>query len=74
MFYLDQPYALKQKNADTINEYLKQYHLISYLVPNKRKLRHIPLFKDQSKFFYFDTGSIEKIIEMILQKLEMEKQ
>lgn len=67
-FYLDQPYALKQKNTDTINEYLRDYRLISYLVPNKRKLRHIPLFKDQSKFFYFEKGSVEKIIEMIFSK------
>lgn len=69
LFYLDQPYALKQQNSDTINEYLNKYHLISYLVPNKRKLRHIPLFKDQSKFFYFEKSSIEKIIEMIFKEI-----
>lgn len=69
LFYLDQPYAMKQKNAETINKYLNEYRLISYLVPSKNKLKHIPLFKDQSKFFYFEKESIEKIIEMIFHLL-----
>lgn len=53
-FYVDQPYAITQKNSELVTDLLIGKTVLSYQHPGKRKYRHIPLFKDQSKFFYFN--------------------
>jgi len=63
--YVDQPYAITQKNAPIVTELMKGRTVLSYKHPGKRKYRHIPLFKDQSKFFYFNNE------EKLLQTFEM---
>ena len=64
-FYVDQPYAMTQKNSGVVTKLLKGKQVLSYCHPGKRKYRHIPLFKDQSKFFYFNNE------EKLLQTFEM---
>ena len=63
--YVDQPYAIIQKNSTVVTDLLRGTTVISYCHPGKRKYRHIPLFKDQSKFFYFNNE------EKLLQTFEM---
>lgn len=63
--YVDQPYAITQKNSSLVTELLKNKQVLSYRHPGKRKYRHIPLFKDQAKFFYFNNE------EKLLQTFEM---
>ncbi len=43
----------------------------SFLQPHARKYRHIPLFKDQSKFFHFNPaeklkGNVEMLLEVVV--------
>lgn len=68
LHYLDQPYASTLKNARETQTKLVDTKVISYLKPNARKYRHIPLFKDQSKFFFYNPAdklkwNIELIVE-----------
>lgn len=66
--YMDQPYASMPKNDKEVNDALRGRRIHSFMKPNARKYRHIPLFKDQSKFFYFNpaeklAGNIELIVQ-----------
>ena len=56
LYYLDQPYALIQKNTDLINDKIKDKKIYSYLKPNKRKYKNIPLFKDRQDSSYGESG------------------
>ena len=60
-YYLDQPYAITQKNGPMISGKLFGHKVISYRKPGVRKYRHIPLFKDQAKFFHYNTA--DKLIQ-----------
>lgn len=62
-YYLDQPYAATQANGEEVNVLLGGLRVVSYLRPNARKYRHIPLFKDQAKFFYYNPA--EKLVSNI---------
>jgi hypothetical protein len=53
-YYLDQPYAIAAKNSDLVTARLAGMEVVSYLKPHARKYRHIPLFKDQAKFYHFN--------------------
>lgn len=59
-YYLDQPYAITQKNGDAVTVACAGKRIISYRMPGSRKFRHIPLFKDQAKFFHYNPA--EKLI------------
>lgn len=59
-YYLDQPYAITQKNGDAVVHACAGKRIISYRMPGSRKFRHIPLFKDQAKFFHYNPA--EKLI------------
>ena len=61
-YYVDAPYYMAQKNWDLTNELLIGKSVVSVLKPSARKWRHVPLFKSQSKFFYFN--SKEKLAQM----------
>lgn len=67
-YYLDQPYASKTTNADAVTEACMGMRLKSWLKPHARKYRHIPLFKDQAKFFHFNPAeTLKHTVEMILK-------
>ena len=53
-YYLDQPYALTQKNGPRITELLLGKQVVSYRKPGIRKYRHVPIFKDQAKFYHYN--------------------
>lgn len=68
-YYLDQPYALTQKNSNLITEKIKGLYCYSFYKPNSKKYRHISLFKDQQKFFYYNPlEKLKEITEMIFVK------
>ncbi len=60
-YYLDQPYAITQKNGPLITTLLEGMRVVSYRKPGIRKYRHIPLFKDQAKFYHYNP--VEKLIQ-----------
>jgi hypothetical protein len=60
-FYVDQPYAIIQKNNDLITNLLVGREVVSYCKPGIRKYRHIPLFKDQAKFYHYNPP--EKLVQ-----------
>jgi hypothetical protein len=53
-YFLDQPYAIVQKHSVRFSKMLHGMTVVSYCKPPKSKWRHIPLFKGQQKFFYFN--------------------
>jgi len=66
--YLDSPYHAKQKNYEEVNEKMAGRKVVSFMKPHARKWRHIPLFKDQSKFFFYNTKEgLQQCIELILK-------
>lgn len=60
-YYLDQPYAIIQKHSELVTERLRGMEVVSYRKPGKRKYRHIPLFRDQVKFFHYNPA--EKLLQ-----------
>lgn len=65
--YLDQPYATIGSNSPEVTVALEGLTIQSFLKPHSRKYRHIPLFKTQSKFFYFNPAeSLKNNIELIV--------
>lgn len=70
LYYLDQPYASVQANGDDAQGTLFDTVVVSYLRPPARKYRHIPLFKDQAKFFHFNpAGKLQHNIELIVKEV-----
>ncbi len=61
MLYLDQPYATTQKNGPRVTELLHGKRVVSFRRPGVRKYRHIPLFKDQAKFYHYNP--VDKLIQ-----------
>lgn len=53
-YYVDQPYASKLKNQDELGKRLQGTTVMYIYRPPARKYRHVPLFKDQAKFFHFN--------------------
>lgn len=67
-YYVDQPYAIVQKNGDELNRKLEGRRIISYKKPHARKYRHIPLFKHQAKFFHYNPAEkLRETFEMIVK-------
>ncbi len=71
LHYLDQPYAQTQSNTAEVNDAIGAMLVRSFLQPHARKYRHIPLFKDQSKFFHFNPaeklkGNVEMLLEVVV--------
>lgn len=68
-YYVDQPYASKLKWQDDLLLRTINKKVIWCMRPGARKFRHIPLFKDQAKFFYFnnETELYEKTFELVVE-------
>lgn len=67
LFYVDMPYACKLKNADDLHVRTRDKTVYSVRKPGARKWRHIPLFKDQAKFFHFNPAEdLAKTFELIV--------
>lgn len=60
-YYLDQPYAITQRNGPRVTKLLEDMTVVSYRHPGVRKYRHIPLFKDQAKFYHYNPA--EKLVQ-----------
>lgn len=66
-YYVDQPYACKQKNAGELSRILQGRRVEMFRKPGARKWRHIPLFKDQAKFFHFNpVETLRETFEMVV--------
>lgn len=66
-YYVDQPYACKQKNAGELSRMLQGRRVEFFRKPGARKWRHVPLFKDQAKFFHFNPiDSLRETFEMVV--------
>ena len=66
--YLEIPYGYKQKNRKAVNRAICGGHIASFLQPNKRKMRHAPIFKTQSKFFFYNpTGALAVHPEILIE-------
>ena len=52
--YCEVPYQFKQKLAEEFQKKIEGKEVVSAVWPNKRKWRHVPIFKSQSKFFHFN--------------------
>lgn len=64
-YYLDQPYALQPSNSAEVSKVVAGMIVGSYLKPTARKYRHIPIFKTQSKFFFYNPiDSLKHSVEM----------
>ena len=65
--YVDQPYAIRQKHAAEASELLRGRIIAAFCKPHARKWRHIPIFKDQAKFFHFNpVAMLAKTFEMVV--------
>jgi hypothetical protein len=68
-YYVDQPYAQKVSNSKDVTNRLQGMCLTSHVRPNARKYRHIPLFKDQAKFFHYNPADVLRFnIEQLFTK------
>lgn len=68
--YVDQPYALVTKNTPEIMAAWAGTRNVSRRPTQIRKYRHIPLFKDQAKFFYYNPPTaLVRITEEIVEVL-----
>lgn len=67
-YYFDQPYCVVSTNLDEVLKKARGMMIESYMKPHLRKYRHIPLFKDQAKFFHFNPAeTLNKTFEMIVR-------
>lgn len=67
-YYVDAPYQISSKHSEEMNNAMYRKLVISILKPNARKWKHIPLFKDQSKFFYFNNSEkLSRCFEIIVE-------
>jgi hypothetical protein len=68
-FYFDQPYSVVSTNLEEVMMRARGRVIESYMKPHLRKYRHIPLFKDQAKFFHFNPAeTLNKTFEMIIKE------
>lgn len=65
--YLDLPYAAKLKLAESLSKRAEEMRTVSICFPPKRKWRYAPIFKSQSKFFYFNPLQDYKLPEIVLK-------
>lgn len=65
--YVDTPYQCKQKVQEELRTKLDGREIVSVAYPTKVKWRHIPIFKSQSKFFYFNDMEAYAPCELIVK-------
>lgn len=66
-YYLDQPYGSKLKNQPLVLDALRGRTILDIYKPGARKWRHIPLFRDQSKFFFYNNvEALSKTFELVV--------
>lgn len=65
--YVDTPYQCKQKIQDELRRKVEGRSIVSIAYPPKTKWRHIPIFKSQSKFFYFNDMESSHPCELVLE-------
>lgn len=68
-YYVDMPYATKQKHQNSLQLLTSEKEIVALMRPGAKKYRHIPLFKDQSRFFYFEgeEALLEKTFELVVK-------
>lgn len=67
LYYWEQPYSVVSTNRDELAAKAFGRKIVSYMKPNMRKWRHIPIFKTQAKFFHFNPAeSLNRTFEMIV--------
>lgn len=68
-YYVDQPYALQQKNQDELWRESRGKTVVSIRKPRATKYNEktIKIFKSQSKFFYFNKDMLPQITEVLLK-------
>jgi len=68
IYYLDMPYAVKEKNRIEANEAIRKRHVISLIAPTPRKWKGAELiFKSQSAFFHFERDNLLRCWEMLVR-------
>jgi len=68
VYYLDQPYASQCKYQEEVNQKLVGTTVTSFLRPHARKYRHTGIFKDQTKFFFYNQpDQLKYNIELIVE-------
>lgn len=66
--YFEQPYSVVSTNHEELMGQIEGRRIASYMKPNIRKWRHIPIFKSQSKFFHFNPAEdLHRTFEMTVQ-------
>jgi hypothetical protein len=67
LLYVDQPYETIQKNGPELRRRIVGRRVEWWLRPHKRKWRHIPIFKDQARFFYFNNAEkLSRSVEVVV--------
>lgn len=67
-YYLDQPYAATQKHGEHTSLLLGGKVVCSFRPGSRRKYRHIPLFRDQGRFFHYNpVERLERLPELIVR-------
>ena len=67
-YYLDSPYQIAQKNSEEVTRALSGMEVESYRKSSVRKWRHIPHFKDQSKFFWMNPAEkLQQCFELVVR-------
>lgn len=65
-YYLDQPYALMQKNQEEVEDRLRGKMIMHYVRPHASKYNAAKLFKSQSLFMYYNREKFTDIFELIV--------
>jgi len=65
-YYLDQPYALMQKNQEEVNAKLEGRAVQYYGKPHASKYNAAKIFKSQSLFMYYNREKFTDIFELIV--------
>jgi len=65
-YYLDQPYALMQKNQEEVEARLEGRTIMHYVRPHASKYNAAKLFKSQSLFMYYNREKFTDIFELIV--------
>jgi len=70
-FYVDQPYALCQRDRCEVTTKLKGMEIVSFMKPHARKWRHLTIFESQKSYFsHFHRADAFKpaAFEMVVRK------
>lgn len=64
--YLDSPYFAKRKLRKDVEEKTRGLEVRSLILPSKRKARFVPIFKSQTKFFFYNPVDNPRLPEVLL--------